>query len=249
MQASKTCLVRSNHPLALDLIKEVLCCDPALRPRIRLHSNSNDRPLSGTHDQILILDTCSVEDWAIALEKWYASGGTTITLVSSDRYSIELELQMLYHGAAGVVSFGDSLMDRLPKAVHVVAGGRLWIRREVLSCYVKRTADMLRKISDSDHRLTARENQVIGLLKQKLPTRTIAGRLIISERTVKFHVSNILRKLNLTSRRQLRTLDWSPNLNCPHWLLRSSVGASGMSLAIQKDTEESSGENAFQRSL
>src|SRR5689334_16666134 len=43
--------------------------------------------------------------------------------------------------------------------------------------------------------LTAREIQVLELLAEGLPNKAIAGRLGISDQTVKFHVSSISSKL------------------------------------------------------
>jgi two-component system nitrate/nitrite response regulator NarL len=48
--------------------------------------------------------------------------------------------------------------------------------------------------------LTAREHQVLRLLAEGLPNKTIAQRLDISEHTVKFHVNAILGKLGVSSR-------------------------------------------------
>jgi DNA-binding NarL/FixJ family response regulator len=48
--------------------------------------------------------------------------------------------------------------------------------------------------------LTARELEVLRLLAQGLPSKTIATRLHISENTVKFHVGSILGKLGSASR-------------------------------------------------
>jgi DNA-binding NarL/FixJ family response regulator len=52
--------------------------------------------------------------------------------------------------------------------------------------------------------LTAREGQVLQLLMRRLANKEISRALAISERTVKFHVSNILGKLQLEDRRGLR---------------------------------------------
>jgi DNA-binding CsgD family transcriptional regulator len=49
------------------------------------------------------------------------------------------------------------------------------------------------------HFLTAREGQVLQLLMRRLTNTEISSALAISERTVKFHVSNILSKLQLPS--------------------------------------------------
>jgi DNA-binding CsgD family transcriptional regulator len=51
--------------------------------------------------------------------------------------------------------------------------------------------------------LTEREREVAVLIAQHLSNREIAGLLVISERTVESHVSNILFKLGLTSRKQI----------------------------------------------
>jgi DNA-binding NarL/FixJ family response regulator len=48
--------------------------------------------------------------------------------------------------------------------------------------------------------LTAREHEVLHLLAQGLPNKTIARRLAISEHTVKFHVNAILAKFGAQSR-------------------------------------------------
>jgi DNA-binding NarL/FixJ family response regulator len=48
--------------------------------------------------------------------------------------------------------------------------------------------------------LTERESEVIGLLAKGLANKQIALSLGISEHTVKFHVSSIYTKLNVTNR-------------------------------------------------
>ncbi len=51
--------------------------------------------------------------------------------------------------------------------------------------------------------LTRREREVARLVTQGLTNRQIAEALFVSERTVDHHVSNILKKLNLSSREQV----------------------------------------------
>jgi DNA-binding NarL/FixJ family response regulator len=51
--------------------------------------------------------------------------------------------------------------------------------------------------------LTAREGQILQLLMRHLKNKEISRLLVISERTVKFHVSHILAKLGLEDRRGL----------------------------------------------
>lgn len=51
--------------------------------------------------------------------------------------------------------------------------------------------------------LTAREREIAALIAQGRFNREIADLLVLSERTIETHVSNIMLKLNLTSRRQI----------------------------------------------
>lgn len=202
------CCVCSNHPLATNLINNAVSSDPELRRSIRPYSR-DCKLLNDGRLEILILDTCSVLNWAECFQDWQSKGGTIICLVPSDPHNKDLELQMLHLGAAGILTFTDNLPEQLTRAIHVVATGRVWIRREIMDAYVNRTRSALRDLSVCDQRLTSREKQILDLLQRDLSNRIIAQRLAISERTTKFHVSNILRKLNLTSRRELRSLDSS----------------------------------------
>ena len=54
----------------------------------------------------------------------------------------------------------------------------------------------------SSERLTPRELEVVRLIAQGYENREIADRLVVSEATVRTHVSNILGKLHLASRTQ-----------------------------------------------
>jgi len=50
------------------------------------------------------------------------------------------------------------------------------------------------------HDITEREREVLALMAEGLSNRAIAQRLVVSQSTVKFHVSSILSKLSVTSR-------------------------------------------------
>jgi DNA-binding NarL/FixJ family response regulator len=54
--------------------------------------------------------------------------------------------------------------------------------------------------------LTAREREILVLVAQGHANRDIADRLVISERTARTHVSNVLAKLQLPSRTQAALL-------------------------------------------
>ena len=61
--------------------------------------------------------------------------------------------------------------------------------------------------------LTPRESEILDLIAGGLSNKEIADRLIISDKTVKTHVSNILHKLNLSRRTQAAL--YAVNKNIP----------------------------------
>jgi len=64
--------------------------------------------------------------------------------------------------------------------------------------------------------LTDREREILQMLAAGKANKQIAAELVISERTARTHVSNILRKLNLSSRTQAAL-----------WAVREGVAQNG----------------------
>jgi len=56
--------------------------------------------------------------------------------------------------------------------------------------------------------LSQRELEVLQLIANGMSNQAIADQLILSEKTVKSHVSNILGKLHLTDRTQAAVYAW-----------------------------------------
>jgi DNA-binding NarL/FixJ family response regulator len=61
-------------------------------------------------------------------------------------------------------------------------------------------AKLIRSVRQNGPALTDRERQVLQLVARGLPNKLIARELGCSERTAKFHVSSLLRKLDATNR-------------------------------------------------
>jgi len=65
---------------------------------------------------------------------------------------------------------------------------------------------------DGRTELTERELDVLRLIAEGESNATIAGKLVLSEKTVKGHVSNILSKLHIADRTQAAALAWQQGL-------------------------------------
>lgn len=108
----------------------------------------------------------------------------------------QLVLQAIHNGARGyVVKEVDT--SELIRAIRAVSRGD--------SAFDARSAAaMVRGINArpavEDRRLTEREHEVLTLLARGLSNRAIGKQLYISETTAKFHVGNIMRKLQVTRR-------------------------------------------------
>lgn len=103
--------------------------------------------------------------------------------------------------------------ESLIEAIKAVQEGKAYlhpkIAHHVVNDYQKMQKDMgdissslFMNYSKPLHVLTKRECQVLQLLSDGQSNRDIAGILLISEKTVKNHVSNILQKLQVTDRTQ-----------------------------------------------
>lgn len=99
-------------------------------------------------------------------------------------------------GARGYV-VKDVDTSELVRAVRLVASGESAFDARSATAVVRSLAS---RGAPSAHELTERELQVLRLLARGLSNRDIGRRLFISETTAKFHVGNIMRKLQVTRR-------------------------------------------------
>lgn len=114
----------------------------------------------------------------------------------------------LQAGAIGYLLKNVSAQD-LAHAIREAHAGRSTLAPEATNVLV-RVAQQ--KASQPDYRLTDREEEVLALLAEGLTNAGIAGRLVISVATVKFHVGSILAKLEVATRTEAVALAWQQNL-------------------------------------
>jgi len=110
----------------------------------------------------------------------------------------------LHAGASGFL-LKDTLAPDLLSAIRVVARGEAVVApsvtRRLLDRYVTTGGEPTVSTAALDT-LTEREREVMGLIARGLSNVEIAGRLYLSEGTVKTHVSRVLAKLGLRDRVQ-----------------------------------------------
>jgi DNA-binding NarL/FixJ family response regulator len=93
----------------------------------------------------------------------------------------------------------DANAIELAGAIEAVAAGLIVLQPALADRLL--SSEPPRTISDpGEEALTAREHEILQLIAEGLPNKTIALRLGISEHTVKFHITSILSKLDAGSR-------------------------------------------------
>jgi DNA-binding NarL/FixJ family response regulator len=130
---------------------------------------------------------------------------TARLLVVGDKVKEAESYTLLRQGVKGILNYEEA-REQLPRALPLVANGGFWVPREVLSRFVDSilsSAQGRRLRNDAAAELSRREQEVLNGLLENLANKEVADRLHISERTVKFHVSNLLAKFGVRRRADL----------------------------------------------
>src|SRR5207244_4350998 len=117
---------------------------------------------------------------------------------------------LLRLGAKGLMTFGEA-NEQLGRAVQEVSGGGFWVPRALLSRFVDESVSAVRRPPGpvGVARLSPREKEVLDALLGNLSNKEIASKLNMSERTAKFHVSNLLAKYRVRRRADLILLTYT----------------------------------------
>ena len=121
-------------------------------------------------------------------------------------------------GASGFL-LKDALAADLVKALQVVMAGDAVVApsatRRLIERFLASSAEPDRARAGSLSLLTEREREVLALVARGLSNAEIAGRLFLSEGTVKTHVSRLLGKLELRDRVQAVVLAYETGVVRP----------------------------------
>jgi DNA-binding NarL/FixJ family response regulator len=157
------------------------------------------------HPDVILMDIrMPVLDGIEATRKLVADGSQARVIVLTT-----FDLDEYVHAAIRAGASGFLLKDvtpaKLVEAIGVVAQGDALLAPSVTRRLLERFAATLPvgdQSSDALAELTAREIEVLRLLAGGLSNAEIATELVVTEATVKTHISSVLRKLGLRDRVQ-----------------------------------------------
>jgi DNA-binding NarL/FixJ family response regulator len=161
-----------------------------------------------TQPDIVLLDLMMPQmDGIQATSKIMECSSNTRVIILTSFGEEDKVLPAIRAGAQGYL-LKDIPPNELVQAVCEVHLGKVQLHPEVVKKLMSAVAAKKEEpttshlATRSDDGLTDREQEVLQLIADGMNNREIAARLIISEKTVKTHVSNILSKLHLDDRTQ-----------------------------------------------
>lgn len=140
---------------------------------------------------------------ALATRILYAHPGARL-VVLAEKFGETDAFPLLRIGTKGLLTYGEAF-QHLARALQEVANGGYWVPRSLLSSFVESAISVSpsRPLASRAVDLTPREQEVLTSLLENCSNKEIARRLHISERTAKFHVSNLLAKHGVKRRADL----------------------------------------------
>ncbi len=115
---------------------------------------------------------------------------------------------------AGALSYllKDIRPRELAESIRKAARGESVLHSRVAARMIQEVREAKRKVPPAFAELTSREREVLQLLADGQTNTAIAEQLVLSEKTVRGYVSNILSKLHLADRTQVAVLAWKIGL-------------------------------------
>lgn len=124
-------------------------------------------------------------------------------VVAGSGMNEETILNIFMSGARGYVDTAASPSDFV-RAIRTVSQGSVWAPRRLLSSFIERVSSLPAHHVPAGHTsLTNREQEVLEMLVAGLSNKEIGFPLGIGERTVKAHVSKLMRKIGAQNRIEL----------------------------------------------
>ena len=218
-------------------IRVLLCDDQALvrsgfrmileaRPDLQVVGEAEDgaqavRLARQTQPDVILMDVRMPHLDGVEATRQIVAAGSPARILVLTTYDLDDYVYAAIRAGASGFLLKDVQPAQLAEAIRVIAAGDALLAPSVTRRLLGQFARTLpgprasRASPASLSALTERETEVLRLLAAGLSNAELAGRLYISEATVKSHVSSLLRKLGLRDRVQAVILAYDAGLVTP----------------------------------
>jgi DNA-binding NarL/FixJ family response regulator len=200
-------LVADDHPIVRDGLVAILSTQPDFKIVGEAGTGLEVVELvTALRPDVVLLDLEMPElDGVGALEQLRLGAADARAIVFTAFDTDERILGAVQAGAQGYLLKGAP-REELFNAIRVVHAGGSLLQPVVASKLLRQVSQPQQQSTTAIETLTPREFEVLQLLAQGLQNKEIAAELVISERTVKFHVSSIMGKLGAGNRTEAVTI-------------------------------------------
>lgn len=194
-----TLVLADDHAVARAGVRAILSMAPDIEIVGEAENGHDVQALvAQAQPRILLLDLKMPGPHPAEIEKWVRTNyPNTVTLVLTAHDRDSYLTKMIDAGAAGLIDKSES-GERLLGAIRRAAGGEILFDRGQLD----RARHWREATGEKWESLTNREREILRLLVQGFDNAHIAGMLTVTSKTVAYHVTNILEKLEVSSRQE-----------------------------------------------
>lgn len=196
-------MIVDDHSMVREGIKQILELDGDIKVNAEA-SNGKEciSKLKERNVDVLLLDINMPEKNGLQVLQYLREKKSRIKiLILTIHNEVEYLIRAVEIGIEGYV-LKDSDSSVLKKAIVDINDGDTFIQPELTPILKRRLDDRSLNSRKFEEALTRREIEVLKLLAEGLFNKEIAYTLSISEKTVKNHVSNIFKKINVSDRTQ-----------------------------------------------
>ncbi|MEV6328789.1 response regulator transcription factor [Streptomyces sp. NPDC051909] len=207
-------VILAGRPLTRAALRTAVAGSPGIGTVVEAGSTFHlDRSLDTKAPQVVLIDDADPGWDTLAVvrrlrEEQRRSGsdgpaGRVGIVILADSAAVDSALSFLRAGADALV-LNDGALDDIATAVRAVAEGHAVVPPPLARKLVDLMGAHLPTLPGPDQidSLTAREQEIFELIATGMSNQEVAQSLVLSEKTVKFHVSNLLRKLGVRNRTQ-----------------------------------------------
>jgi LuxR family transcriptional regulator of csgAB operon len=105
------------------------------------------------------------------------------------------------------IFYKESSQQQLVKGITGIFDGEFWLSRRLMAQYLERTRSKPRKVTHNANLLTRREKQILSLTATGATNTEIAEHLNVSMHTVKTHIYNLFKKIDVSNR--IQAVNWA----------------------------------------